>query len=120
MNTERERRNHQRYQVKDGTLALNSTVLGPVLNISLGGMLFEYYSNDLGDENIVTLGFYAIDSEFLVTGLKCETIRDTVVNNSIGLLPLIRKQRAVEFLDPTSAQRMLLKRFIKMHSRGPT
>ena len=56
MNTERERRNHQRYQVKDGTLALNSTVLGPVLNISLGGMLFEYYSNDLADEAIVTLG----------------------------------------------------------------
>lgn len=119
MMNERERRKNPRYKTKDGTLALNATVLGPVLNISMNGMLFEYYSNDLNDDPIIYLGFYAIDSEFLLTGLQCGTVRDTVVNNNFGLLPLIRKQRAVEFMNLTSAQRMLLKRFIRMHTCGP-
>ena len=116
MDHTQDRRTFPRFRVKDGTLAINQTILGPVVDISLGGMAFEYYGSDLDDNELDDMGFYFIDSEFLLTGLRSKTIHDTVVEENGGIMPIIRKRRSIQFVDLTSQQRDTIKRFINQNT----
>ncbi len=111
-----DRRHFPRFRVKDGTLAINQTILGPVVDISLGGMSFEYYGSDLEDNEMENMGFYFIDSEFLLTGIRSRTVQDTVVEPNGGIMPIIRKRRSIQFVDLTNKQRETIKRFINQNT----
>ncbi len=110
-----DRRCFPRFRVKDGTLAIKETILGPVVDISMGGMSFEYYGSDLNAKTD-DMGFYFIDSEFLLTGIRSKTIEDTVVESNGGIVPIIRKRRSIQFLDLTREQRSTIKQFINQNT----
>jgi hypothetical protein len=116
MDHAQDRRTFPRFRVKDGTLAINQTILGPVVDISLGGMAFEYYGNDLSDNEYENMGFYFIDSEFLLTGIRSKTIKDTVIEPNSGIMPIIRKRRSIQFIELTTEQRETIKRFINQNT----
>ncbi|MDH4318055.1 MAG: PilZ domain-containing protein [Desulfobulbaceae bacterium] len=113
---EKDRRSFPRYCTKAGTMALNQTIFGPIINISMKGMLFEYYGGDITDDEIMNVGLYYLDADFLLKDMKAKTVRDRPIFHTEGILPNIRKQRAVEFIELTAFQRELLKEFIATHT----
>jgi len=101
-----ERRQSPRYRLQDGSLVINSTILGPILDLSLHGMSFEYYADDLEDARPGgDIGIFISHSKLLLTGLETRVIRDSVIGNNSSFLPVIRKTRAVEFICLSSEQR---------------
>jgi len=116
MNQIQERRRFPRFKVKDGTIAINKIILGPVVDISLGGMAFEYYNNYIENIEHSEIGFYHIDSGFFMTGLPSKIIQDRIIEPNTGIIPIIRKRRSIEFQDLTSDQKSKLQCFIDQHS----
>ncbi len=100
-----ERRQSPRYRLQDGSLVMGSTILGPILDLSLHGMSFEYYADDLQEAQPTNIGIFISHSKVLLTGLQTRVIRDSVINNNSSFLPVIRKTRAVEFIGLSSKQR---------------
>ena len=100
-----ERRQSPRYRLQDGSLVINSTILGPILDLSLHGMSFEYYADDLEEARPSDIGIFISHSKLLLTGLETRVIRDSVIGNNSSFLPVIRKTRAVEFICLSSEQR---------------
>ena len=97
-------------------MALNQTVFGPVIDISMNGMLFEYYGGDITDDEIMQVGLYYLDADFLLKNIKAKTVWDRTVLHTHSILPNIRKQRAVEFLTLSPSQSDMLKKFITTHT----
>ena len=85
-------------------MAINPGILGPVLDLSLHGMAFEYSGESLPDQQIMTIGLFATDQHTLITDLQVRTVRDHISNNTSCFIPIIRKVRAVEFLNLTMRQ----------------
>lgn len=107
-----ERRQSPRYRLQDGALVINSTILGPILDLSLHGMSFEYYADDLEDTRPADIGIFISHSKLLLTGLQTRVIRDSVIGNNSSFLPVIRKTRAVEFICLSSEQRRGIQQII--------
>lgn len=118
MQPDQERRRHPRFLVKEGTLAINDQIVGPVINISLGGMAFEYYDNDMQDAPDMDMGIFFSETGFLLTNLTSEAVYEETVDSSVSFLPLIRKRTSIKFVDLTPTQRQKLLRFIDNHTCG--
>ena len=114
-----DRRSFQRFRVKEGVLVTSGHVLGPVLNLGLGGMCFEYFNGEQLDSDPMDVGIFFSEGRFLLSGIRSTTIYDTIVVSGQGFLPLIRKRRSIRFIDLTPAQRREIKKFLAMHTMGP-
>jgi len=115
-NTQPERRQSQRYRLNDGSLATNSNILGPILNLSMRGMAFEYYAEDLDDSEVMEIGIFICHSKTLLTGLKARLVRDQIIKNKNSFLPAIQRMRAIEFLDISDDQRRQLHQILATQS----
>ncbi len=93
-------------------MAINPRILGPILDISLHGMLFEYSGEDLGDTPFMEIGIFVSESKTILTGIRTRTVRDHISDTCSSFIPVIRKIRAVEFLDLTPQQQNQLRRII--------
>ncbi len=107
-----ERRQSPRHSLTEGPLAINPHILGPILNLSLHGMMFEYNGDDLNNGELLDLGIFDSESKLLLTGLQTRTIRDHIIKNKNSFLPIIRKIRAVEFLAPSGEQLQQIRQII--------
>ncbi len=107
-----ERRQSPRYKLQDGSLVINSTILGPILDLSLHGMSFEYYADDLEETRSADIGIFISHSKLLLTGLQIRVIRESVIKNNSSFLPVIRKTRAVEFICLSGEQRRQIQQII--------
>ena len=113
-----ERRQSNRHKLRGESLAICPQILGPVLDLSRHGMTFEYYGNDLDPTiQIMEMGIFISDSELFLTGLRARTVREQIISEHYSFLPLIRKIRAVEFLNPTKEQLQLIDKIIKSQSQ---
>jgi len=83
-------------------MAINPGILGPVLDLSLHGMAFEYSEESLSNQKIMTVGLFATEHHTLITDLQVRTIWDHISDNTSSFIPIIRKVRAVEFLNLTA------------------
>ncbi len=99
-----ERRQSTRYRIRQGLLVINPGILGPVLDLSLHGMAFEYSGESLSNHEIMTVGLFATENHTLITDLQVRTIWDHISDNTSSFIPIIRKVRAVEFLNLTAPQ----------------
>jgi len=113
-----ERRQSPRYRLKDGSLATSSNILGPILDLSMHGMAFEYYGEDLDDSELMEIGIFISRSKTLLSGLQGRIIRDQVIKNRSSFLPVIQKMRAIEFFDISDEQRRELRNILETQSVG--
>ena len=75
-----ERRKFTRFVPKDGTMAVNSHALGPVVDISMGGLSFRY-SNDKTENAMTDLfGIFLGSDDFLIEKIESRLITDTAVD----------------------------------------
>ncbi len=115
----RDRRNFPRYRLKDGVLVTRRHVLGPVLNLGLGGMCFEYFEGELLGKGPMNLGIFFGREQLLLTDIKSTTVYDITLDQAEGFLPLRRKRRAIRFLDLTPGQQRAISNLLSAHTMGP-
>jgi len=111
-----ERRTYPRYKMKNLTLAINKKVFGSVIDISLGGMAFEYYSENLNEIDHRTIDIYHMTSWFLISGVQYKVVREYIVNNQTILMPIIKKHCAVQFQEVSYEQLNQFRSFIEQHT----
>ncbi len=107
-----DRRHSVRHKLRGGPMAINPRILGPILDISLHGMLFEYSGEDLPNTSFMEIGIFVSESKTILTGIHTRTVRDHISDSCSSFIPVIRKIRAVEFLDLTAQQKNQLRRII--------
>jgi len=107
-----DRRHSIRHRLRGGPMAINPRILGPILDISLHGMLFEYSGEDLPNTPFMEIGIFVSESKTILTGIHTRTVRDHISDTCSSFIPVIRKIRAVEFLDLTAQQKNQLRRII--------
>ncbi|MFP7754838.1 hypothetical protein ACLG6S_09315 [Thermodesulfobacteriota bacterium B35] len=115
----RDRRNYPRYRLNEGVLVTRRHVLGPILNLGMGGMCFEYFEGEQLDHGPMDLGIFSDRTRLLLSGIRATTVYDIVLEQGEGFLPLRRKRRAIRFLDLTPAQQQAIRQLLTTHTMGP-
>jgi hypothetical protein len=113
-----ERRLSPRYKLQEGSMATGISILGPILDLSMKGMSFEYYSEDLESTNSMEVGIFISSSKTLLTGLQGRIVRDHPIENKSSFLPTIQKKRAIEFLNITEEQHFKLEQILISQTTG--
>jgi len=116
MEQTRDRRNYTRFLVKD-TIAISKRIIGPVVDISLGGMAFEYYNEDFKEIEHPTIGiYYHAESGFRISEVQYKVIWDSIVHPQTAIMPLIKKRCAVQFQEVSNEQQDNFRSFIKKYA----
>jgi len=123
-NIMKEQRQHERYEVKDGTLVVfgsNSARTGQIVNMGYGGLSFLYKGNrDIANDplkvsivfdrdGVVKYGPFKFNAN-IVSDLEVE---DKVINN-----PITTKRCHIQFSDLSYHQKLWLEDCIRSHTTG--
>jgi len=116
--TQQERRRSPRCKFQNGSLATNSNILGPILNLSMHGMAFEYCGEDLDDSEVMKIGIFIRQNKILLTGIQARLVRDQAIKDRSSFLSIIPKMRAIEFLEISDEQGHQLLKILKTQNVG--
>jgi len=112
MATHKERRQFTRFRPKDGTMAVNRHALGPVVNISMGGLSFRYTEDDEHKKLSDILGIFLGSDNILIDKLPTKRITDKLISRGSSFLKTSTRQRSIQFTDLSEKQCKSLKDFI--------
>lgn len=115
-----ERREHQRYEVQNLVIAVpqkSHSQVARIVNISKGGMAVRYVDlkDWLGAAKEIDI---LVNSNFFMTSIPIETIRDFKVNNQISFSIIRERQCSLQFGPLSPAQESLLDEFILKYTAG--
>ena len=115
-----ERREHQRYEVPNLIIAVpqkSHSQVARIVNISKGGMAVRYVDQKdwLGAAKEIDI---LVNSNFFMTSIPIETIRDFKVNNQISFSIIRERQCSLQFGSLSPAQESLLDEFILKYTAG--
>lgn len=111
-----ERRKHTRYNATDGAFAAvspNSFKLGQIVNISRGGLAFQYIDttrNVPGKKEETHI--FLSSKGYYVRGLPFKTVSDYEVPNDNPFSTLKMRQRAIQFCEMSFEQKTKLDHYI--------
>gem|GEM_PF-1108631 len=109
-----DRREHQRYRLRQGVFAGFRPNMGEIIDISLGGVLFHYLEfAQKGRENNDFL--LCSEDGCCLDNLPCRVVSDTVLPSESCLSQIITRQRRIVFHRLTDEQQGLLHDFIDTH-----
>ena len=120
------RRKWKRYKIKGGAIVLlhkprlldigkpKLIELGPLIDISMGGLAAQYVENKRRQQNAETISIAIPSFDVILADLQCKIILEEV----IASLPNGKKiyNRCVEFVNLTSVQNLQLESFIRKHT----
>lgn len=120
------RRKWKRYKIKGGAIVLlhksrlieigkpKLIELGPVIDISMGGLAVQYIESKNRKQEFETLSISIPSLKVTLADLQCRIVSEKVV----GSLPDGKQiyNRCVEFLNLTSVQNLQLESFIRKHT----
>ena len=110
-----ERRQHVRFQPKEGAFVATAGNLGQILDISMAGLAFSFVNWDDQTSNSGELDII-FDGNDLLNSLPYKTISETVIENKFPSSPILMKRCGLEFGKLTAEQETLLELFIKQHT----
>lgn len=116
------RRVHDRYEAKEGFFAGSYPNVGQIVNVSLGGLAYNYMgltSQQEDEGDMVICG----DDCTCIDDLSCRVVSDTVLSSGTSFSKFVTRQRRLEFIDLSPEQRMTLENFInynKKHGELPS
>lgn len=114
----RERRKHQRFQIREGVYAaLNdgSFKIGQIQNISKGGFAFRYVSNGKKAEGSFTVDLFAVDKAAYLKNIPFKSTSDFYPEVEIPFSTLPLKQCGGLFGELTPTQMSQLDDFIESY-----
>ena len=113
-----ERRQHHRYTGSSEALAVlkpHPIKLGQIVNISEGGLAFQYISNDKIDTKYIELDIFVSVNGQQYNAFQFTAIRDFRVSSTFeSLTP--KRQLCIKFDSLSNEQTLLLKSFICQHA----
>ena len=115
---QKERRRFTRFRPKDGTMAVNNHALGPVVNISMGGLSFRYMRENPTRPISDILGIFLGSDDVLIEKIPTKLITDKLVSEGSSFLKTTTRQRSIQFTELTEAQRINLEEFINSKTTG--
>lgn len=110
-----EKRRHVRYLALDGVIvALNpkAEILGQMINIGLGGLLFQYIDTEIDPSPSHDLLILLNKPRFYLDNIPFRTVTDHELPNEFIFSAVSVRRMSVEFGDLTTAQRTQLEDFI--------
>lgn len=113
-----ERRKDRRYRVQGGAFVIlkpSNTGAGRLVNIGLGGLMFEYVATKEASVKASELELFVTDSVFRLYGVPCKNVWDLPVYTH-PTIPLQKRQCGVEFGELSPHQRSQLELFIQNHT----
>lgn len=113
-----ERRKFERFRPKDGTMAVNHHALGPVVNISMGGLSFQYTSRDASMPVSNILGIFLGSDDLLIDKITTRVVDDRLISQGSAFLKAATRQCSIEFTTLTPSQRDNLIDFINRKTTG--
>ncbi|MBU0946504.1 MAG: PilZ domain-containing protein [Proteobacteria bacterium] len=113
-----ERRQFVRYRPKGGTIAVNDHALGPVINISMGGLSFRYLEGSSTEPHSDSLGIFLGSDDVLIDKITTKVISDQLIAQGSVFLQISTRQRSIQFLNLSERQRKNLKAFINEKTQG--
>lgn len=120
MNEAVERREHKRYQVHNGTyVALGPPYgkVGPMIDISLGGLSFEYADRrEQTDESHINI--FLTEANFYLEKVPIKTILDFEVANTLAPSAAATRRCGLQFEDLTPDQASKIDFFIQNYHIG--
>jgi hypothetical protein len=118
MTEKEERRKHKRFQVRQGVLvglAHSSVQVGPVVDISMGGLAFHYVGKKQ-PTNGSHLSLFSADDHFYLGNIKFKTVYDSVVAGEPDSECM--RRCGVEFMGMDKNQELLLEDCILLNAIG--
>ncbi len=113
-----ERRKFTRFVPKDGTMAVNSHALGPVVDISMGGLSFRY-SNDKTEKAMTDFfGIFLGSDDILIDKIKSKIVSDRIMDQGTSFLQTRSHQLSIQFVTLSSDQQKKLNDFILTKTQG--
>jgi hypothetical protein len=116
-----ERRKHKRFRVQEGAFVIlkpSDTGAGRLVNISMGGLMFEYVATKEPSVEATELELFVTDSVFRLYGVPCRSVWDLPVYIH-PTMPLQKRRSGVEFGQLSPHQRSQLEFFIENHTSDP-
>lgn len=121
-----EQRRHKRYQVPTGlfvALGPNDTILGQILDISMGGLAFRYLDSKKPTD-CSYLNIFLIEHDFCLGNVPITSVSDYEIDNTVVCkivdgVPLscrAMKRSSVQFGELTYHQRYQIEGFIQNHT----
>ena len=113
-----ERRGHPRYQIPKLVIAVpqkSRSQVARIVNVSKGGMAVRYVDQKdwLGEAKEIDI---LVNSNFFMTDIPIENIRDFKVSNQVSLSVMQERQCCLQFGALSPAQKSLLDDFIMNYS----
>ncbi|MBW1743056.1 MAG: PilZ domain-containing protein [Deltaproteobacteria bacterium] len=120
MNNPDEQRKHSRLQARDGAFVLlgpDSTKLGRIIDISIGGLAFSHMARTRPSEDLVELDLFLIDTDYYLSEVPFLTVWDVKTHEN-PFSSITMRRCGVQFGDLNSSQRTELNNFIQNHTVG--
>ncbi len=115
---QKERRKTVRYRPKDGTMAVNNHALGPIVNISMGGLSFRYLEGTSAELSSDSLGIFLGSDDILIDQLSTRIVTDRLISKGSAFLKTCTRQRSIQFTDLNKKQQTHLQEFISKRTQG--
>ena len=111
-----ERRQHKRFRVPEGTIAVlgrpNATV-GRIIDISMAGLAFVYVADKKPTGEASEIDILLTDDLSHLYGLPCETVYDFQNGNTRPSASMTERRRGVKFRGLTLSQTLHLQDLIR-------
>jgi CheY-like chemotaxis protein len=114
-----ERREHERFKVKDGAIAIPISDLpkqGKIIDISKSGLAFCYKGNGDLSKELTELSISMDGEDLNLDNIPCKTISDFTLADDAPLESMVMKRCSIQFGDLTSIQTDQLEHFIENHT----
>ncbi len=120
METLSERRKHKRLKAQTDAFAILSphpVQLGQIIDISNGGLSFQYIESDNITDSFEELSILVTETVFSIEKLPVETISNFPMPNDFPISTIIMKRCSLKFQDLSPDQTIQLENFIQNHTR---
>jgi hypothetical protein len=114
-----EKRKYNRYMARDGAIvALNphASILGQMIDISLGGLAFRYIETEKQPGQAVELIILVANRRFHLDNIPFRTVTDIRITDNISFSSIKMRRRSVEFGNLSTDQICAIKDFIMKHT----
>ena len=116
-----ERRHDKRYAIVNGIVALpriTTVAIGPIINISKGGVAIRYTSSEEQDGSSDTIDILLTDHNFYITGIPVYTRADFQLENKVPFSYICERYCCMQFHDLAEHQRKQLDELLANYIEG--
>lgn len=99
-------------------MAVNIHALGPVIDISMGGLSFRYMDDKSDNPMTDFFGIFLGSDNILIDKIQSQVVSDKETPQGTSFLQTRSRQRSIQFVSLTTDQQKELENFILTKTQG--